>query len=159
MNRRDALRTLGTAAVGAGTASHWVESLIALAREQAHAGAAQAAAAATDWTPKILTAPQNETVIVLTELIIPATDTPGAKATLVNRFIDGVLADADRRGSRGLRQGIDVGRRTQPGAVQHELRRGQRRRSDNAADEAVREGQPRQGSRDWRASSSRRSSR
>ena len=42
----------------------------------------------------MLTAHQNDTVIVLTELIIPETDTPGAKATLVNRFVDGVLADA-----------------------------------------------------------------
>jgi glucoside 3-dehydrogenase (cytochrome c) hitch-hiker subunit len=31
---------------------------------------------------------QNETVVVLTELIIPETDTPGAKAALVNRYID-----------------------------------------------------------------------
>ena len=45
LNRRRALRTLGTAAVGAAAASHWVESLSAFAREQAHAGAAQAAAA------------------------------------------------------------------------------------------------------------------
>ena len=89
------MRTLGTAAVGAATAARWVESLSALARQQAHAGAAQAAAAATDWTPTVLTARQNEAVIVLTELIIPATDTPGAKATLVNRFVDGVLADAE----------------------------------------------------------------
>ena len=95
MNRREVLQTLGTVAVGAATASHWVESLTALAREQAHAGAAQAAAAAPDWRPTILTAHQNEAVIVLTELIIPATDTPGAKTTLVNRFIDGVLADAE----------------------------------------------------------------
>lgn len=31
---------------------------------------------------------QNETVIALSDLIIPATDTPGAKAALVNRFLD-----------------------------------------------------------------------
>ena len=49
----------------------------------------------TDWKPTVLTARQNEAVIVLTELIIPETDTPGAKATLVNRFVDGVLADAE----------------------------------------------------------------
>ena len=45
----------------------------------------------------MLTAHQNDAVIVLTELIVPETDTPGAKATLVNRFIDGVLADAPSR--------------------------------------------------------------
>jgi hypothetical protein len=94
MHRRDVLRTLGTAAVGAAAAPDWVASLTALAQHGAHAGAAQTAAAATDWKPKILTAHQNETVIVLTELIIPTTDTPGAEDTLVNRFIDGVLAEA-----------------------------------------------------------------
>jgi len=94
MHRRDVLRTLGTAVVGATAAPDWVASLTALAQHEAHTGAAQTAVAATDWKPKILTVHQNETVIVLSELIIPTTDTPGAKDTLVNRFIDGVLADA-----------------------------------------------------------------
>ena len=38
---------------------------------------------------------QNELVITLTELIIPQTDTPGAKAAKVNEYIDMVLADAN----------------------------------------------------------------
>lgn len=41
-----------------------------------------------NWKPKFFDAHQNETLIVLTELIIPATDTPGAKAALVNRYLD-----------------------------------------------------------------------
>ena len=36
---------------------------------------------------------EDETVIALTELIIPATDTPGAKAARVNRYIDLFLRD------------------------------------------------------------------
>lgn len=40
------------------------------------------------WKPLFFDEHQNETVIALTELIIPQTDTPGAKAALVNRFID-----------------------------------------------------------------------
>jgi hypothetical protein len=96
VNRRQALRTLGSAAVGAATSAVWVESLSALAREQAHAHAArQTASAAPSWTPKILTARQNELVIALSELIIPETDTPGAKAAHVNRFIDAVLSEAN----------------------------------------------------------------
>ena len=51
-----------------------------------------------DWTPRVLTARQNEAVIALTELIIPDTGpapgTPGAKAARVNRFIDTVLQGA-----------------------------------------------------------------
>lgn len=41
-----------------------------------------------DWTPVFLDAQQNETLTSLSEAIIPATDTPGAKAALVNRFLD-----------------------------------------------------------------------
>ena len=47
----------------------------------------------TDWAPQTLTAHQNELVIELSERIIPATDTPGAKAAQVNRFIDLMLTD------------------------------------------------------------------
>jgi hypothetical protein len=45
------------------------------------------------WRPAALSSAQNETVILLTELIIPATDTPGAKAANVNRYIDLFLSE------------------------------------------------------------------
>lgn len=48
-----------------------------------------------DWKPSFLDDHQNETVMALTELIIPATDTPGAKAAHVNRYIDLFLRDGD----------------------------------------------------------------
>ncbi len=48
-----------------------------------------------DWRPSMLDDHQNQTVIALTELIIPATDTPGAKAARVNRYIDLFLRDGD----------------------------------------------------------------
>ena len=95
MNRRDALRTLAAGAVGAAAASSWAESLAALAQAHAHGQGAAAVMSAKDWKPRVLTAAQNETVVALTELIIPQTDTPGAKAAGVNRFIDRVLVDAD----------------------------------------------------------------
>src|SRR4051794_40030228 len=72
----------------------WTDTLIALAREHAHTQAAAGAMTAAHWTPKVFTPHQNETVVVLTELIIPQTDTPGAKAVNVNRFIDWVLSQA-----------------------------------------------------------------
>ena len=48
--------------------------------------------AAQGWKPLFLDEHQNETLIVLSDLILPATDTPGAKEALVNRYIDLVLA-------------------------------------------------------------------
>jgi hypothetical protein len=50
-------------------------------------------AARPDWRPSVLDDHQNETVIALTDLIIPATDTPGAKAAHVNRYVDLFLRD------------------------------------------------------------------
>jgi glucoside 3-dehydrogenase (cytochrome c) hitch-hiker subunit len=47
---------------------------------------------AANWKPLFLDEHQNETLIVLSDLIIPATGTPGAKEALVNRYIDMVLA-------------------------------------------------------------------
>lgn len=96
LNRREVLRKLAAGGIGAAATPFWVETLTALARTQApHAHAATTTAPATNWSPKVLDAHQNETVICLSELIIPETDTPGAKATLINRFIDEVLAGAD----------------------------------------------------------------
>ena len=48
-----------------------------------------------DWKPLFFDEHQNATVEALSELIIPTTTTPGAKAALVNRFIDLMLADQD----------------------------------------------------------------
>ena len=45
-----------------------------------------------DWKPAFFSAHQNQTVIVLSDLIIPETETPGAKTALVNRFLDLLLA-------------------------------------------------------------------
>jgi hypothetical protein len=55
--------------------------------------ASPALAQMAQWTPKLFDAHQNETVVVLTELIIPTTDTPGAKAANVNRYMDLMLND------------------------------------------------------------------
>lgn len=94
LNRREALRRLAAGAVGAATSPMWTDTLIALARQHAHTQAAGGAMTAAQWTPRLLTAHQNDTVVALTELIIPQTDTPGAKAANVNRFIDWVLSGA-----------------------------------------------------------------
>lgn len=46
-----------------------------------------------DWIPEIMTPDQALTVAEITERIIPATNTPGAKAAMVDRFIDAFLKD------------------------------------------------------------------
>jgi hypothetical protein len=45
-----------------------------------------------DWAPVLLNAQQDTILTVLCDAIIPATDTPGAKAALVNRFLDLVIS-------------------------------------------------------------------
>src|SRR5215472_287675 len=54
------------------------------------------------WKPLFLDEHQNETLIVLSDKIIPATDTPGAKEALVNRYIDLVLAAETPETQRGF---------------------------------------------------------
>lgn len=95
LNRRDALRTLAAGAAGV-AATSWVDSLSALAQSHAHTPEAAVVMSAQAWKPRVLTPAQNTTVIALTELIIPETDTPGAKAVGVNRFVDRVLQAASR---------------------------------------------------------------
>ena len=59
-------------------------------------GKAQAPPPAPVWSPAFFNSHQNETVVVFSDLVIPATDTPGAKDALVNRFLDKLLAASDQ---------------------------------------------------------------
>ena len=45
------------------------------------------------YTLRTLNPHQNATLVILTDLIIPETDTPGAKAVRVNEFIDLILTE------------------------------------------------------------------
>ena len=92
MDRREALRRMVLGSAGVACAAGWVDRLseVALAR----AVPAQAAENAARWTPRVLTAHQNATVTEISELIIPQTETAGARAARVNQFIDTVLEDA-----------------------------------------------------------------
>jgi len=83
MKRRDALKLIAGAAAVPAFYSH---DLFALGRE-IHQQLGSTA------TLKTLDAHQNATVIAISEMIIPATDTPGAKAARVNEFIDLILTD------------------------------------------------------------------
>ena len=99
MDRRAALRLLG-----ATTAAATATDLDALGRAL-HRRLGRGAPL------RVLDPHQNATVIALSDVILPATDTPGAKAALVNEFIDLLLAewyepeDRDRILGRSGRRG------------------------------------------------------
>jgi len=80
MQRRELLRIF-TAAAAAPVLS---PDLFALLR-QAHPAA--------NYSLRTFTPHQNDTVIAMAEIIVPATDTPGATAARVNEFMDFILAD------------------------------------------------------------------
>jgi len=107
LDRRQALRTLAFGGIGAVAAPAWAETLAEIARDHAdHAHTAVAAAAEAPWAAKVFDAHQNETVVLLSELIIPQTDTPGAKAAKVNEFVDLVLSDASESDRKQFLKGL-----------------------------------------------------
>ena len=57
------------------------------------AGCEPARALGQAWVPRTLTPQQAEMVLAMGEQIIPATDTPGARAARVDQFIDTLLTD------------------------------------------------------------------
>ena len=109
LDRRQALRALAFGGVGALAAPAWAEKLAELARDHAEAhmqGLSASAAEAAVWKPKVFDPHQNDTVVTLSELIIPQTETPGARAARVNELIDLVLSDAEERDRECLRPTI-----------------------------------------------------
>ena len=95
-DRRQALRLLAS---GAGVAASvvWFDELTLLAEQHAlHAnpGAMAPSQAVSAFTPRVLDVHQFRTVGALVDLIIPTTQTPGAKAALVDRLVDSVLESA-----------------------------------------------------------------
>jgi len=87
MDRRQVLKSMGVAALAQFSANE----LFALASET-HAQL-QDLGETDRHIFKSLDPLQNETVVVVSELIIPETDTPGAKAAKVNEFVDVMLTD------------------------------------------------------------------
>src|SRR6202047_2224412 len=80
MQRRELFRLLG-----AGAALPVFDPSLLAAFQDAHPR--------STYTLRTLNAHQNDTVVTMTDLIIPETDTPGAKAVRVNEFIDLILTD------------------------------------------------------------------
>ena len=82
MERREALRLMGAASVFSALSSN-----LFAANLQAQL------AADKSGTLRTLSPAQNEIVVAMTDVMIPATQTPGAKAARVNEFIDLILTE------------------------------------------------------------------
>jgi glucoside 3-dehydrogenase (cytochrome c) hitch-hiker subunit len=82
MERREALRLMGAASVFSVLSSDLFTATL-----QAQLAANQAG------TLRTLSPAQNEIVVAMSDVMIPATATPGAKAAKVNEFIDLILTE------------------------------------------------------------------
>ncbi|HEV8265982.1 MAG TPA: gluconate 2-dehydrogenase subunit 3 family protein [Gemmatimonadales bacterium] len=86
IDRREALRRAGVLLGGVLTAPMIAGVLAGCeARRTPQSGA---------WSPKLLTVDDVELVATIAEHILPETDTPGARAVGVHRFIDALLAES-----------------------------------------------------------------
>jgi hypothetical protein len=112
IDRRELLRRLSLAGMGTLAAPAWAR---ALGTEKAHAHAAAVQAAADPgWTPAFLSADQDKLVTAVAEAIIPRTDTPGATAAFVNRYVDAILSDAEEQEQDDFVRGLEwIDRRSQ----------------------------------------------
>lgn len=104
MDRREALRRIVIGSAGAAVVPAWVGALSETALAQAGTAGRTGA---SGWTPRVLTPHQNATVTELAELIIPRTDTAGARDARVSEFIDTVLDDAAPAERDAFLQGLD----------------------------------------------------
>ena len=122
-DRREALRRLMTGAGVAGAAAALPPTALATEAKPAVEAAPQQAASApavslgaaappdpsltaADWKPKFLDDHQDQTVLAVADLLIPDTDTPGARAAQVDRFID-LLLSTDAPGTDEDTSGTD----------------------------------------------------
>ena len=60
------------------------------------------------WKPGFFTSAQNRLLEILSELIIPETETPGASAALVNQHIDLVLSEETKEEQRTFVEGLNT---------------------------------------------------
>jgi len=101
MNRRDSLKGLGALVGGnllaPGVIADFLQTAASI-KEGKH-----------DWQPRLLSSQQALLLPELVEVIIPATDTPGAKAALVHVFVDLYVKDCYPKAQQELfLKGIDT---------------------------------------------------
>lgn len=101
IDRREALRRAALLLGGAISAPAVAGVLAGCGGGGGGGGDARPGGETAAWTPRALTAAQGELVATVAEHIIPTTDTPGARAAGVHRFVDTMLAEyypaADRQ--------------------------------------------------------------
>ena len=103
MERRDALRLLAATAVAPRFFDWDADELVTgLRRHLAHRHRPLPAQPTGPYRFQLLTTPQQALVDELAELIIPATDTPGARQARVVEFIDVILAEWATENDRTL---------------------------------------------------------
>jgi hypothetical protein len=112
-SRRSVLKKIGLGAGAATALPVIMPARMAQAASPACCGGVEApgapmasAASEAEWKPIFFDQHQNETVIALTELIIPATDTPGAKEAQVNRLMDLMLNESEKDQKASFIQGL-----------------------------------------------------
>lgn len=90
VNRRDLLRAvlLSGTVTALGPAFSFAQAVSAGLTPAARGEDGSKFLSAPDWKPVFLNDHHNKTLIALSDVIIPATDTPGAKEALANRFLD-----------------------------------------------------------------------
>lgn len=82
MQRREALRLMGAASVFSVLSSDLLGATLRAQLSERAAG-----------TLRTLNPQQNDIVVAMTDIMIPVTETPGAKAAKVNEFIDLILSE------------------------------------------------------------------
>ena len=92
ITRREALRQV-TILLGGAVSAPTVRGVLDAATRRAWA-------AADGWEPRTLDPAQLELVATIAEHVIPQTDTPGARAAGVHRFVDTLLTDHYRDAER-----------------------------------------------------------
>lgn len=104
MNRRDAFKAIALGSAGLVSQTSVADELAA----QLHSGVHHKLTVqqATPWRPRFFSEAQNETVTLIAELIIPETDTPGARAAKVNEHMDLVLSEESREVQDGFVKGL-----------------------------------------------------
>ncbi len=90
LTRREALKRLGVSTLTVGAGPAWLVSLLQIA-------CGPRRIPRTSQSPSPLTQDELQTVELLSEILIPTTDTPGAREAKVSQFIHDSLAEAEEK--------------------------------------------------------------